>query len=247
MVRLAAFPALEVIKGFKGAIDYACWKGIPYARSWPRPPWLPRSPAVQAEWPEFTAMTQSWSQLEPITRAATEAMVVGSQQRALDMWAGLWYGHNIDITGPAPLTVPLDVAIGETMLSRRLVNSPTDINQTINVNNVAYQSFPALQFLIDFAFTRYTHFRITGRLLTSQAAIAVTIQLALAAAPATPLSAAGNDLIIPTNVAVNADSGWIVMPSPPIAAVLLVLALKGANATVDLVHRGLDISFKYDP
>lgn len=36
MARLTALPSLEIIRGFKGKIDFYLWKGLPCARAWPR-------------------------------------------------------------------------------------------------------------------------------------------------------------------------------------------------------------------
>lgn len=38
MARLDAVPDPEVIRQFRGKVDFAVWRGVPYARAWPRPP-----------------------------------------------------------------------------------------------------------------------------------------------------------------------------------------------------------------
>ena len=48
MARLKALPELEIIKGFRGILDFALWKGLPYARRWPRSSKASQTPATRA-------------------------------------------------------------------------------------------------------------------------------------------------------------------------------------------------------
>lgn len=35
-MKLPKMPSVEIIKKFAGIVDFACWKGIAYARKWPK-------------------------------------------------------------------------------------------------------------------------------------------------------------------------------------------------------------------
>lgn len=122
------------------------------------------------------------------------------------------------------------------LVANDLVSSPTNADQTIPINSATYITMPSLEFLADdFGFT---DFRIVMYAANSEAAtVTTTYQLAIFDAPGTPLSAAGNDLVVNSDVMARYDSGWIAFDTPLVAATLLVLAAKGSNGTVDLLHR----------
>ncbi len=75
MTKIRALPALAIIDGFKGVIDYyvnyqACDRsvsgpGIPCARSWPRSPGHERAPLVEAQWTAFSWAAANWNSLSP--------------------------------------------------------------------------------------------------------------------------------------------------------------------------------------
>ena len=86
MSKLSNLPALSIISGFKGTIDYYVHRGIPCARSWPRPPSGPRSPAVQAQYPLFTQATQLWPTLSPEVQTLYYAMAEGTPYTGRDVF-----------------------------------------------------------------------------------------------------------------------------------------------------------------
>jgi len=73
--RLPILPALELIRGFKGVLDYYYWKGIPCARKWPR---IPKSHRTQASLESahlFGTIVASWALVGAVVKElyATEA------------------------------------------------------------------------------------------------------------------------------------------------------------------------------
>lgn len=70
MTKLIALPALAIIDGLKGKIDFYLWRGIPVARKWPRSPGKRRAPAVEAQWPAWTIASRLWSQQSDEIRQA---------------------------------------------------------------------------------------------------------------------------------------------------------------------------------
>lgn len=63
MAKVPRLPALAIIDGFKGTLDFYLWKGIICVRSWPRSPGKKRSPLVEAQWPAFTIASRLWNEL----------------------------------------------------------------------------------------------------------------------------------------------------------------------------------------
>ena len=87
MVVLKKLPGQDIIKGFRGKIDFYIYHascdpeigavGIPVARSWPSPPSGPRAPLVQAQWPAWTFASKSWNYLSPLVQDAQESGMSG--------------------------------------------------------------------------------------------------------------------------------------------------------------------------
>ena len=85
MAKLGALPAIDIIDGMKGVIDYYVHDGVPCARSWPRKPTGARSPAVQEGWIPFAFATAAWNYLTPSVRDAYTAMAVGTPMTPRDL------------------------------------------------------------------------------------------------------------------------------------------------------------------
>lgn len=86
MAVIANLPALDIISGFKGTLDFYLWKGIACVRSWPRSPTLERTQAVQAQWPAFAKASRLWSQLSPAVQAAYVETASGSSISGRDLF-----------------------------------------------------------------------------------------------------------------------------------------------------------------
>jgi len=96
MAKLTNLPALDIISGFKGTIDYYInyqssdpetrGKGIPCARKWPRSPGHKRAPAVEAQWAAFTYPAAHWNSLSPEIQDAYNKMASGTGLSGRDMF-----------------------------------------------------------------------------------------------------------------------------------------------------------------
>lgn len=78
MVKLLRLPHQAVIAGFKGKVDFYVHHGIPCARSWPRSPSEPRSPAVQEQWAAFATASRLWLELSEEVQNAYISMASAS-------------------------------------------------------------------------------------------------------------------------------------------------------------------------
>lgn len=87
MAKLTALPSLAIIDGFKGTVDFYIHRGIPCARSWPRAPSMPRSPAVQEQWADFIIASRAWSLLDQETQDAYNAQAAGTHFSGRDLFS----------------------------------------------------------------------------------------------------------------------------------------------------------------
>lgn len=92
MAKLTAIPALSIINGYKGTVDFYVWNGIPCARRWPRSPTGARSAGVQSAWPAFKYAAAVWNDLAPNVKDAYAAMALGTDRTARDMFTSTYYG-----------------------------------------------------------------------------------------------------------------------------------------------------------
>ena len=92
MAKLDALPALAIINGFKGTIDFYIHRGIPCARSWPRPPSGPRSPAVQAAGANFAQIAKGMFLAAPEVISAAKTMAIDSPQTWKDVYTSILLG-----------------------------------------------------------------------------------------------------------------------------------------------------------
>jgi hypothetical protein len=85
MAKISALPALNIISGFQGVLDFYVRDGIAICRSWPYPHTKEVSPARAAQWPIFAEAVAQWNTLSPIVRDAYKAMASGSTMSGRDM------------------------------------------------------------------------------------------------------------------------------------------------------------------
>jgi len=85
MAKLAQLPALNIIDGFKGTVDFYVHRGIPCARMWPRSPGHDRSPEVEAQWPAFAYAAREWKNLSKAMQRTYEQLAKGSGLTGRDM------------------------------------------------------------------------------------------------------------------------------------------------------------------
>lgn len=96
MAKLKVLPALAIIDGFKGKVDYYInyqtsdpalrGEGIPCARMWPRSPGHRRAPAVEAQWAKFAYISGKWLTLSNEIQDAYREMASGTGLSGRDMF-----------------------------------------------------------------------------------------------------------------------------------------------------------------
>jgi len=85
MAKITKLPALTIIKGFRGTLDYYVYMGLACVRVWPRSPGHSRAPAVEAQWQAFSEATKLWSQLSPEVQDAYNRMAAGTHLTGRDL------------------------------------------------------------------------------------------------------------------------------------------------------------------
>lgn len=85
VVVIAKMPNEGIIDGFKGAVDFYFYMGIPVARAWPKSPGKNRSEPVKAQWPFFTYASKEWKHLSPAMQAAYNQIATNSGLSGRDM------------------------------------------------------------------------------------------------------------------------------------------------------------------
>lgn len=86
MAIVKEMPSEAIIGGFKGKLDFYYWMGIPVCRSWPKSPGSSRSPAVMAQWPAFSYISQAWRDLDPTLRRLYEVQATGTILTGRDLF-----------------------------------------------------------------------------------------------------------------------------------------------------------------
>lgn len=86
MAKLKNLPALAIINGFKGKIDFYVHRGINCARKWPRSPGRKRAPAVEAQWSTFRYATKAWVYLSPEVQDAYRQNARGTSLSGRDLF-----------------------------------------------------------------------------------------------------------------------------------------------------------------
>lgn len=85
MAKIAALPALSVISGFHGVLDFYTWCNLNIVRSWPRSPGHKRAPAVEAQWSPFRYASKAWTSMTPEVQDSFRAISSGTGLSARDM------------------------------------------------------------------------------------------------------------------------------------------------------------------
>lgn len=93
MARIHALPALGVIKGLRGVLDFYYWKGIPCVRSWPRIPFASRTPASLASAKLFGEISAAYALLPGNLRALYAENAEGSPRTGRDVYMAATHGH----------------------------------------------------------------------------------------------------------------------------------------------------------
>ena len=102
MARLKNLPSLDIIRGFRGCIDYYLWKGVPCARSWPRfrpENWgAPSRAAAEL----FGAVVTAWSLTGSTPKSLYNTDARDQPRTARDIYVSAVLGHLHETTPPTP-------------------------------------------------------------------------------------------------------------------------------------------------
>lgn len=93
MARLPTLPSMEIIRGLKGVIDFAVWKGLPYARAWPRYRPAQRSAAAIASAILFGQIVKAYSLLASEVLAFYQEDATDQPRTARDLMISGVLGH----------------------------------------------------------------------------------------------------------------------------------------------------------
>jgi len=92
MAKIHALPALGVIKGLRGVLDFYYWKGIPCVRSWPRIPMANRTPASMASAHLFGEISRAYALLPGNLKALYAQNAQGSPRTGRDVYMSATLG-----------------------------------------------------------------------------------------------------------------------------------------------------------
>lgn len=92
MARIKALPGLDIIKGFRGTLDFALWKGLPYVRRWPRTPRHHLTPATLAAAALFGEILKSYRLLADTIYEAFQEDAADQPRIPRDIFISATYG-----------------------------------------------------------------------------------------------------------------------------------------------------------
>lgn len=85
------------VRAARGVLDYACWRGVYYVRSWPALRRSPMSAAQQASANAFGAVAQAAAQTDPNLQAAWQytggLLYTWKDTLTAAMYGNLWLGE----------------------------------------------------------------------------------------------------------------------------------------------------------
>ena len=87
MATIPALPGIELIRAFRGTLDFYCFRGSLCVRSWPRRPSKPRSPAVR----QSAAAFKSFSIRVAATAAPVRDVATAAVANTAWTWKDLMY------------------------------------------------------------------------------------------------------------------------------------------------------------
>lgn len=240
MARVTGDFQSEVIRAYKGVLDFYYWRGIGVVRGWPRKPVLPRNPAVQAAGQDFRDNSRALSALPIPLQISTAEEVRDTAYTWKDAWTTTIYGHG--------LTWTLRQAAGDSIPENELAmqihlnNTGTDAAEVLPVNSTNYKSYWTYTFLVPFAVIPFTHYRILLAGQSNQAGQNILADIGIDAVSPVPLHATGPALTI-SNTYDRRDSGYISIDNIPATDQICALILKGSNGTVDINWQFASILF----
>lgn len=86
-------PALEVIRGLKGTLDFYYWRGLPYVRKWPQTPRAHLTQGTLAAAAIFTAIIQGYALLGGKVKTLFQEAAADQPRTGRDLYVTATYGH----------------------------------------------------------------------------------------------------------------------------------------------------------
>lgn len=93
MARLTELPSIDIIRGFKGVLDFYLWRGLPCVRSWPRTPKSRQTEATKAAALLFGQVLKNYRLLADMVLVAYQDIATGTPRTARDVYVSGAYGH----------------------------------------------------------------------------------------------------------------------------------------------------------
>ncbi|MBA7615765.1 hypothetical protein ES703_23051 [subsurface metagenome] len=106
MARLTALPSIDIIRGFKGTLDFYVRRGVPCVRRWPRRTTRPPTEAQIAAWTTFGQISTNYRLLAPLALQAFQEAAKTQPRTARDLYISAVYGHLHERTIPEPPPPP---------------------------------------------------------------------------------------------------------------------------------------------
>lgn len=238
MARVVGDFQSDVIRAYKGVLDFYYWRGIGVVRSWPRKPVLPRSPAVQAAGQDWRDNSRAISALPLSLQQLTAEEVKDTAYTWKDAWTTTIYGHGLTWgeERPANPAVPL----AEKVMLFNLIAPGTDAAPTLNINSGSYKFYFSTSLWVPWSTIPFTHYRLTCAGNSNAAAQTISIDFAVSEASLVPAHSPGPALLMP-NAYSRLTSGWQSIDNIPAADSFSCVIFKGSNGTVDLVANMLQL------
>lgn len=240
MARVTGDFQSEVIRAYKGVLDFYYWRGIGVVRSWPRKPVLPRNPAVQAAGQDFRDNSRALSTLPIPLQISTAEEVRDTAYTWKDAWTTTIYGHGLTWTlrQAAGNAIPQN----ELALKVSIFRPGNDATIVENINTTNYRSYYSTTFWVPFSVVPYTHYRILIAGNSTQAGQNAIFDCGIDGGAPVPFHSPGPALTVPNSYD-RRDSGWLSIDNIPATDQICALIMKGSNGTVDISWNLAEITF----
>lgn len=86
-------PALEIIRGFKGTLDFYYWRGVPCVRKWPHTPRAHLTQGTLDAAAVFTAIIQGYALLGGAVKALFQEAAADQPRTGRDLYVSAAYGN----------------------------------------------------------------------------------------------------------------------------------------------------------
>ncbi len=125
MARLTALPSLDVIRGYKGVLDFYVRRGVPCVRRWPHKLPSRRTEGTKAAAALFGGILQSYRLVAPSILEAYQENAKGIPRTPRDVYVSGVLGHLHERTIPPPPPPPPEVIMTGPWLNPETPNYST--------------------------------------------------------------------------------------------------------------------------